>query len=81
LLILSGIEREEDIRLILTKIFQAFDAPLPVLSHQLPISMSVGISLYPDHADTFEALLQKSDMAMYKAKIRGKTGITFTMSR
>jgi diguanylate cyclase (GGDEF)-like protein/PAS domain S-box-containing protein len=77
LLILSGIEREEDIRLILTKIFQAFDAPLPVLSHQLPISMSVGISLYPDHADTFEALLQKSDMAMYKAKDSGKNGYYF----
>ncbi len=77
LLILSGIEKKEDILPIVTKIFQAFEAPLTVLIHHLPISMSIGISLYPDHADTFETLLQKSDMAMYRAKELGKNGYYF----
>jgi diguanylate cyclase (GGDEF)-like protein len=36
------------------------------------ISCSVGVALYPRHADTIEGLTQCSDMAMYAAKNAGK---------
>ncbi len=36
------------------------------------ITGSVGISLYPKHGRTFEELYRRADIAMYKAKHRGK---------
>ncbi len=42
----------------------------------LRVSGSVGISLYPDHADTPSALLQRADVAMYEAK-RAGGGVRF----
>lgn len=36
------------------------------------ISCSIGVALYPQHADTIEGLTQCSDMAMYAAKNAGK---------
>ncbi len=39
------------------------------------ISCSIGVALYPDHADTIEALLQRADTAMYRAKEAGKNQV------
>jgi diguanylate cyclase (GGDEF)-like protein len=38
----------------------------------LQLSTSIGIALYPDHADNVEALIQKADQALYDAKRSGK---------
>ncbi len=43
----------------------------------LYIGSSVGISLYPDNADTAPALITQSDSAMYNAKARGRNTYTF----
>jgi len=39
-----------------------------------PVTLSIGISLYPDDADTVEALLRHADNAMYGVKKSGKNG-------
>jgi diguanylate cyclase (GGDEF)-like protein/PAS domain S-box-containing protein len=77
LLILSGIESNQDIVVIVEKILEEFTAPINVHNHNLPVSMSIGVALYPDHGDSFETLLQKSDTAMYKAKDSGKNTFCF----
>jgi diguanylate cyclase (GGDEF)-like protein len=38
----------------------------------LQLSTSIGIALYPDHADSVEGLIQKADQALYDAKRSGK---------
>jgi diguanylate cyclase (GGDEF)-like protein len=38
----------------------------------LQLSTSIGIALYPDHADNVEGLIQKADQALYDAKRSGK---------
>ncbi len=38
----------------------------------LHITPSIGVSIYPDHGENFEALLMKADTAMYKVKDSGK---------
>jgi diguanylate cyclase (GGDEF)-like protein/PAS domain S-box-containing protein len=77
LLILSGIESNQDIVVIVEKVLEEFTSPINVLHHNLPVSMSIGIALYPDHGEHFESLLQKSDTAMYKAKDAGKNTYCF----
>ena len=46
-------------------------------THELKISASVGISLYPEHATTDTELLSSADTAMYLAKEEGKNCFRF----
>ena len=50
------------------KLKYVFDRPF--ISHDLPISIgsSIGISIYPDHADSVELLLQRADIALHRCK-------------
>jgi diguanylate cyclase (GGDEF)-like protein len=41
------------------------------------ISISIGISLYPEHGDNLDELLKNADIAVYKAKEKGKNRIVF----
>lgn len=50
-------------------------SPLVVGGAEFHVSASIGVAIYPDHASTAAALLQKSDMAMYARKRSGKNGI------
>jgi diguanylate cyclase (GGDEF)-like protein len=36
--------------------------------HLGPVTMSIGVSLFPDHGDNPEALIRAADAALYRAK-------------
>ena len=44
------------------------------------IGVSIGTTVYPDHADTVESLMRHADVAMYQAKEEGKNKATFFSS-
>lgn len=46
----------------------ALTQPLKLSRNEIAVSMSVGISVYPDDGETLEVLQQRSDSAMYSAK-------------
>lgn len=77
LVILSEIRDENDISAVAKKILEVLEHPFEINIHTLSASGSIGISLYPDHGETFETLLQCADTAMYKAKERGKNNYCF----
>jgi diguanylate cyclase (GGDEF)-like protein/PAS domain S-box-containing protein len=55
------------------EIIMAFEAPLQIDDLQeISISPSIGISLYPDHAQVPTDLLKHADTAMYQAKAAGR---------
>ncbi|NWD71199.1 EAL domain-containing protein [Pseudomonas gingeri] len=51
--------------------------PFRVAGHDLLISASLGIVLYPGNGQTAEELLMNADVAMYHAKGAGKNGYSF----
>ena len=55
-------------------------APFSLGGHELAISPSLGISLYPVDGTDFEALLRNADAAMYKAKEAGRNAFRFYSS-
>ena len=49
----------------------AFDVPFTVETVTLVLGASVGVALYPNHASTPDALLQRADAATYVARSEG----------
>ena len=45
--------------------------------HEVHIGVSIGTTIYPDHATDVESLMRHADVAMYKAKEEGKNKVTF----
>jgi diguanylate cyclase (GGDEF)-like protein/PAS domain S-box-containing protein len=52
----------------------SLDAPLTIEGVRMPISSSVGVSMFPAHGEDPLTLLRRADIAMYAAKRRG-TGV------
>ncbi|WP_323750314.1 EAL domain-containing protein [Marinobacter sp.] len=57
------------------KIVVALSHPSPVGAHELNITASVGVALYPENGDTPIKLMQKADIALYEAKRKGVSKI------
>ncbi len=72
-LILRHIVQRDDVIRIAEKICRVLESPLTLSdSRELHITASIGISFYPDDADSAEKLLQHADVAMYNAKGMGR---------
>ena len=62
------------------KVIQAITLPYIVDEHELFVTASVGIVLYPDDGMDVETLLENADSAMYAAKERGRNNYQFYRS-
>jgi diguanylate cyclase (GGDEF)-like protein/PAS domain S-box-containing protein len=56
------------------KILDCLKEPFPLDEHQLFVSASIGISLFPSDALNAEQLLRNADSALFKAKSSGREG-------
>jgi diguanylate cyclase (GGDEF)-like protein/PAS domain S-box-containing protein len=63
--------------LVASRIMEALTPPLRIGTRQVPVSASMGISLYPDNASDIDTLIQQADAAMYKAKQAGRSTYRF----
>ena len=59
------------------KLCTALAAPYQIGLHNLRVSASIGISIYPDDAGDAEMLLGHADTAMYYAKENGRNNVQF----
>jgi diguanylate cyclase (GGDEF)-like protein/PAS domain S-box-containing protein len=50
----------------------SFQTAVKVDVHTLKVSLSLGISIFPDDGDNFTDLLKQADTAMYRAKANGR---------
>jgi diguanylate cyclase (GGDEF)-like protein/PAS domain S-box-containing protein len=77
-IILPGVADEAAAGLTAGRLLQALLQPLTVEGEQLEIRASIGIVLFPRHAEDADTLLQRGDAAMYEAKRTG-SGTAFYM--
>ncbi|PKM25489.1 MAG: diguanylate cyclase [Gammaproteobacteria bacterium HGW-Gammaproteobacteria-13] len=67
--LLKPIHHEDDAVLIADKIIDSMHEPIALPEGgSITTSLSIGIALYPEHADNPEALVHEADVAMYHAK-------------
>jgi diguanylate cyclase (GGDEF)-like protein/PAS domain S-box-containing protein len=69
--LLPSIRGIQDAQRVAEKLLQRFDHPFDIAGHSVPVTCSIGISLFPEDADTAEALINAADQAMYRAKNAG----------
>src|SRR5262245_8807318 len=56
---------------------EALVTPLRIGAKEVPMSASMGISLYPDNTTDIDTLIQQADAAMYKVKQAGRSTYRF----
>jgi diguanylate cyclase (GGDEF)-like protein len=74
-IVLSGTQLGEQASVVAIALLEMLSPPFMVEDHEITISASIGVSIYPDHGATPVHLLQQADSAMYAAKRLGKNRI------
>jgi diguanylate cyclase (GGDEF)-like protein/PAS domain S-box-containing protein len=75
--LLSEIEHAEDAAASAQKLIAAVATPYDVAHHQLHVTVTIGISTYPDDGRDAETLIKCADTAMYHAKDSGRNTYQF----
>jgi len=75
--VINSIKNKKDLTAFANKILDVLKSPLNVHGHELLITTSVGISVYPDDGENIEDLLRNADNAMYLSKELGANQFNF----
>ena len=76
-IVLPEIKRPADPANVAQKIIENLSMPLLIEGHELTITPSLGISVYPDDGRDAETLIRNADAAMYHAKEMGRGNYQF----
>jgi len=77
-IILNDLTDDTDMAKVAKKIREEIARPCCIRNHELYVTISIGISIYPDDGDDVEILVKNADMAMYAAKEEGQGYRFFT---
>jgi cyclic di-GMP phosphodiesterase Gmr len=77
LLLLAPIDSEEEVAEYIEATLQRLKAPFFIDGSEIFASTSIGVSLFPDHGRSYDALRQNADIAMYRVKNGGKGAVAF----
>jgi diguanylate cyclase (GGDEF)-like protein len=64
----TNLERRGQAAEVAEKILQCFKNPFSILGHEWKLQASVGVSVFPNDAESFEELFSRADQAMCIAK-------------
>jgi diguanylate cyclase (GGDEF)-like protein len=68
LIIARSINTIEDARYVVKNILDAFSEPTMIRGEQMNLSVSIGLSIAPNHSTNVDELIKLADVAMYSAK-------------
>jgi diguanylate cyclase (GGDEF)-like protein/PAS domain S-box-containing protein len=76
--VLSEIGNPQDAAIVAEKIIKTLGQPISIKGHELQITCSIGIVVYPAQGtDDAVVLMKKADIAMYAVKEAGRNGYRF----
>lgn len=76
-ILLPEIGEAENVAMLAGKVIEAIKQPLMVNSNKLSITASIGIALFPNDGEDADTLLKNADIAMYRAKEKGRNNYQF----
>ncbi|HEX7720166.1 MAG TPA: diguanylate cyclase, partial [Woeseiaceae bacterium] len=75
--LLTAIQREEDPANLARRLLRSVAKVHSVDQHELHVTASIGVSMFPDDGSDAETLIKNADTAMYQAKENGRQGFQF----
>ena len=70
--ILDDLHGREGAEVVANKILNALEEPIILDNHELEISTSIGIAMYPDDSTDIDGVIKRADIALYQAKEDGR---------
>ncbi|MCW8841224.1 MAG: GGDEF domain-containing protein, partial [Gammaproteobacteria bacterium] len=77
IVLLQGNGQIDEVSHVAEKLRAALAQPFELGEYCCEVGSSIGIAFYPTDADSTEALIERADAAMYRAKQTGKNRICF----
>jgi diguanylate cyclase (GGDEF)-like protein/PAS domain S-box-containing protein len=75
--LLSEVAQSEDAAITARRMLRAVAQPHSIDHHDLHVTTSIGLSVYPDDGLDAETLIKNADTAMYQAKENGRQNLQF----
>ncbi len=75
--LLSEVQQLEDAAITARRMLKAVAEAHTIDQHDLHVTTSIGVSVYPDDGRDAETLIKNADTAMYQAKENGRQGYQF----
>lgn len=70
--LLGDLNSEDEVTFVAEKMIDSLRGEIPVGEHRLSVSLSIGVSVYPNDGESAVQLLRNADLAMYRAKDSGR---------
>ncbi len=80
ILLLEDTDGKYGAGVVADKLMSVFEQPFVVVTHELFVTASVGISIFPDDGDDVNLLIRNADVALYQAKAHGRNAYRFYSS-
>jgi diguanylate cyclase (GGDEF)-like protein/PAS domain S-box-containing protein len=77
IVLLSDVKHSEDAANSARRLLRAVAVGHPIGPHDLHVTTSIGVSIYPDDGPDAETLIKNADTAMYQAKENGRQNYQF----
>ena len=75
--IVSEFHGHADASRVALRLIEALKTPFCLDDHEVTVTASVGVSLFPEDGDQAEALARYADLALYRAKEEGRNTVRF----
>ncbi|MES1942242.1 PAS/PAC sensor-containing diguanylate cyclase/phosphodiesterase [Salinisphaera sp. T5B8] len=72
IVLLPNLDEPGEASLIANRLIGAISTPFKIEGHEFRVGCSLGVSFYPDDADSIDDLMRNADAAMYRAKQEGR---------
>jgi diguanylate cyclase (GGDEF)-like protein len=73
--LLADMDNGADATVVAEKVMQALRVPMKLSGHELRVSVSMGMGIFPEHGSEAATLMRNADLAMYQAKRAGRDAV------
>ncbi|HEX5806719.1 MAG TPA: EAL domain-containing protein [Macromonas sp.] len=75
--LLPWVKGRDGAEVVANKIARVLSDPVPLYDHEITVTASLGVAMFPVDGDSVEALLRHADTAMYSVKDSGRNSWSF----
>ncbi|MCF6136737.1 putative bifunctional diguanylate cyclase/phosphodiesterase [Pseudalkalibacillus berkeleyi] len=76
-IVIDGLKQSYEVEQLTEQLLETVESPFHIQGKELSITISIGVSIYPNHSKSVEDMMKHADLAMYKAKEEQQNKVVF----